>query len=92
MRLAYAPAFWGPLGFALVLAGLLMFWMLIVILAVAGIILLIGARVLYELVLASVRRVTARRRQRRPAWKGGDNPWKKGGPRSQAVLARKRSA
>jgi hypothetical protein len=92
MRLAYAPAFWGPLGFALVLAGLLMFWMLIAILAVAGIILLFGAKILYELYLAIVRRVTARRQQRRPAWKGGDNPWKKGGPRSAAVQARKRSA
>lgn len=62
------------------------------ILALAGIILIVGARILYELCLLIVRRVTARRQQRRPAWKGGDNPWKKVGPRSPAVLARKRSA
>ena len=82
-----APAFWGPVGFAMVVGMVVMVWMFVLGAVLLGIVLVVVWTVLHRL----VRGRTAARRRRRPAWKGGENPWKEGGPRSAAVLARKRS-
>ena len=87
VKLWMAPAFWGPVGFAIVVGMVIMYWIVVLGAVLLGIVLFFIWTVLHRLISG---RMTARRR-RRPVWKGGENPWKKGGPRSAAVLARRRS-
>ena len=82
-----APAFWGPVGFAIVVGALLVYWIMVLGAVLLGIVVCCTWMILHRLVSG---RLTARRRGK-PAWRGGENPWKKGGRRSAAVLAREQS-
>lgn len=82
-----APAFWGPVGFAIVVGMVIMFWIIVLGAVLLGAILFLIWTILHRLISG---RITARRR-RKPIWKGGENPWKKGGRRSAAVVARTRT-
>lgn len=84
VKLWMAPTFWGPVGFAIVVGMVVVYWILVLGAVLLGIVLVFIWTIVHRL---SRGRMTARRRTR-PSWKGGENPWRKGGPRSAAVLAR----